>query len=178
MLTCLRYIIQVTQSWARQLFSVRGLIAVLVALLGISILSAPAQAGIDTYVRRYLKVTEPIALDVDGQGHTAQFSPEDLTIGKELFETHCLNCHVGGATLPDPSVSLSLDTLAGATPPRDNVNSLVAFLREPMTYDGSSETFWCREVPESWMPRKQVEKLAAFVLRAAQEAPGWGTEKF
>lgn len=47
-----------------------------------------------------------------------------------------------------------------------------------MTYDGSQESFWCREVPESWMPQEQVENLAAFVLTAAQKAPGWGTENF
>jgi len=47
-----------------------------------------------------------------------------------------------------------------------------------MTYDGSEETFWCRQVPESWMSQEQVEKLAAFVLRAAQKAPGWGIDNF
>lgn len=140
--------------------------------------SSPALAARDNYVRQYLKVTEPISLNLDGQGDTAQFSPEDLSAGKELFEANCLNCHVGGATLPDPTVSLSLDTLAGATPPRDNINGLVAFLRQPMTYDGSDPSFWCREVPESWMPQEQIEKLAAFVLRAAQKAPGWGTNQF
>ncbi|MBD1944578.1 hypothetical protein H6F50_19820 [Coleofasciculus sp. FACHB-712] len=58
------------------------------------------------------------------------------------------------------------------------MNSIVAFLRQPMTYDGSEESFWCRQVPESWMPRQEVETIAAFVLRAAQVAPGWGTNDF
>lgn len=153
-------------------------IVVVVVVLSVLLVSFPAHAALDTYVRRYLQATEPVALDVDGQGKMAQFSGEDLSAGKELFETHCLNCHVGGATLPDPTVSLSLKTLAGATPPRDNINGLVAFLREPMTYDGSEASFWCREVPESWMPKAEIEKLAAFVLRAAQKAPGWGTSQF
>ena len=178
MLTCLIKITQFLHSLRRQLFSPNCLLAALVAFLGIFTVSSPALAAKDNYVRQYLKVTEPISLAVDGQGATAQFSPEDLSAGKELFETNCLNCHVGGATLPDPTVSLSLDTLAGATPPRDNINGLVAFLRQPMTYDGSDLTFWCREVPESWMPQEQIEKLAAFVLRAAQKAPGWGTKQF
>lgn len=155
----------------------RRLVVVLVAL-SVLLVSFPAHAAVDTYVRRYLQATEPVSLDFDGQGQMAQFSGEDLSAGKELFETHCLNCHVGGATLPDPTVSLSLKTLAGATPPRDNINGLVAFLREPMTYDGSEASFWCREVPESWMPKAEIEKLAAFVLRAAQKAPGWGTSQF
>jgi photosystem II cytochrome c550 len=162
----------------RLFFCVRCLLAVVFVFLGVLMISLPAQAAVDNYVRRYLQAAEPIALDFDGKGHTQQFSGEDLSVGKELFETHCLNCHVGGATLPDPTVSLSLKTLAGATPPRDNINGIVNFLREPMTYDGSDLTFWCRQVPETWMPKEQIEKLAAFVLRAAQKAPGWGTDSF
>lgn len=178
MLTCFIKITQFLNSLRRQLSRVNCLLAVLIAVLGVFTVSSPALAAKDNYVRQYLKVTEPISLNVDRQGDTAQFSPEDLSAGKELFEANCLNCHVGGATLPDPTVSLSLDTLAGATPPRDNINGLVAFLRQPMTYDGSELSFWCREVPESWMPQEQIEKLAAFVLRAAQKAPGWGTDQF
>lgn len=164
-------------SLRRSVFSVHCMLAALIALFSVFMVSSPAHAAVDNYIKRYL-AKEPISLAVDRQGQTAQFSPEDLSEGKVLFEQHCLNCHVGGATLPDPTVSLSLNTLAGATPPRDNINGLVAFLREPMTYDGSEPSFWCREVPETWMPQEQIEKLAAFVLRAAQKAPGWGTSNF
>lgn len=135
-------------------------------------------ASIDPYVVRYLHVTEPIALELNEQGETRQFSPQDLSRGKELFENNCLNCHVGGATLPDPLVSLSLKKLKGANPPRNNINNLVAYFRQPMTYDGSEETYWCRTVPESWLSQEQVESLAAFILTAAQKAPGWGPETF
>jgi photosystem II cytochrome c550 len=162
----------------RLFFSIRSLLAVLVVCLGVLTISSPALAAVDNYVRRYLDVVEPVSLALDETGHTKQFSGEDLSVGKELFEANCINCHVGGATLPDPTVSLGLKTLAGATPPRDNINGIVDFLREPMTYDGSDLTFWCRQVPESWMPQEQIEKLAAFVLRAAQKAPGWGTSDF
>ncbi len=178
MLTCFIKITQFLHSLRRQLLSVNCLLAAFIAFFSIFTVSSPALAAKDNYVRQYLKVTEPIALDLNSQGDAAQFSAEDLSAGKKLFEANCLNCHVGGATLPDPTVSLSLDTLAGATPPRDNINGLVAFLRQPMTYDGSEPSFWCREVPESWMPQEQIEKLAAFVLRAAQKAPGWGTNQF
>ncbi|HAX90029.1 MAG TPA: photosystem II cytochrome PsbV2 [Cyanobacteria bacterium UBA11370] len=162
----------------RRFFSIRGLWAVALVCLITFTISSPAYAAIDSYVRRYLKVTEPVALELDKQGNTKEFSAEDLSAGKELFETHCLNCHVGGATLPNPTESLALETLAGATPPRDTVNGLVTFLRQPMTYDGTEESYWCRQVPETWMPQEQIEKLAAFVLRAAQKAPGWGTDSF
>ena len=135
-------------------------------------------AATDSYVTRYLKVSEPVALDLDAQGQTRLFSAEDFSAGKRLFEQNCLNCHVGGATLPDPTISLSLTALKGATPPRDDINSLVAYLRSPMTYDGSEDSFWCRQVPESWMGQGEIENLAAFVLRAAQKAPGWGVDNF
>lgn len=132
----------------------------------------------DRYLVRFLHVTEPIDLQVNEKGETRSYSPESLLRGKELFTTNCITCHVGGATLPDPQVSLSLKKLQGATPPRDNINALVAFLRQPMVYDGSTETFWCRQVPESWMSQDQIESLSAFVLTAAQRAPGWGTDQF
>ena len=139
--------------------------------------SYPAEAAIDPFVARILHVTEPIALDFDSKGDRS-FSPAELSQGKKLFQDGCISCHVGGSTLPDPLVSLSLDKLKGANPPRDNISSLVAFLRQPMTYDGSEESYNCRQVPESWMQKEEVEKLAAFILTAAQKAPGWGTETF
>ena len=155
------------------------LVIVLPVVLLVMLGGSPAlAASIDSYVVRYLHVTEPVALELDGQGETREFSPQDLSSGKQLFETHCLNCHVGGATLPDPLVSLSLKKLKGATPPRDNINNLVAYFRQPMTYDGSEESYWCRQVPESWLSKEQVESLAAFILTAAQKAPGWGAENF
>ncbi|MCS6815314.1 MAG: photosystem II cytochrome PsbV2, partial [Cyanobacteria bacterium] len=71
--------------------------------------SQPAlAAGIDPYVTRYLRVSEPVPIQVDGQGTTRLFSAMELSAGKRLFEDNCKTCHVGGATLPNPSVSLSL----------------------------------------------------------------------
>lgn len=161
----------------RQLFR-RLFIVLPVILVAISLHSSPALAAVDPYIQRYLHITEPIELQLNEQGETRSFSPENLSDGKELFTQSCMNCHVGGATLPDPQVSLSLTKLKGATPPRDNINNLIAYFRQPMLYDGSEETYWCRQVPESWMSQAEVESLAAFVLTAAQKAPGWGTETF
>ncbi|MBW4645458.1 MAG: photosystem II cytochrome PsbV2 [Goleter apudmare HA4340-LM2] len=160
--------------FARYIFLI--LIMVLV-VYDSSTLTAQA-ANIDPYIGRYLHISEPIALNLDGEGNTRLFSPSELSLGKKLFESNCINCHVGGATLPDPSVSLSLKTLQDANPPRDRINSLVAFMRQPMTYDGSQETYWCRQLSPNLLSLEQVESLAAFVLTAAQKAPGWGTENF
>ncbi|BCL39297.1 photosystem II cytochrome PsbV2 [Nostoc sp. MS1] len=135
-------------------------------------------ATIDPYIVRYLHITEPITLDVDEQGNQRLFSPQELSLGKKLFESNCINCHVGGATLPDPQVSLSLEKLQAASPRRDLLDNLVAFMRQPMTYDGTQETYWCRQLSPSSVSQQQVESLAAFVLTAAQKAPGWGTDSF
>lgn len=159
-------------------FRVRLLVLVICIWSFLLTISLPAQAAVDPYITRYLKVSDPIPLELDKQGQTRLFSPEELSTGKQLFEQNCINCHVGGATLPDPSVSLSLADLEGANPRRDSIDGLVSYFRQPMTYDGSEETFWCRQVPESWLSQAQVESLAGFVLRAAQTAPGWGTERF
>lgn len=131
-------------------------------------------AGVDAYVLRYFDAKEPVTLPLDAEGNSREFSAEQFSVGKRFFEENCKNCHVGGATLPDPTVPLTLDALKGAMPPRDNIESLVAFLRQPMTYDGSEESLFCREVPKSWLSTEQAEDLAAFILRAAQKAPGWG----
>lgn len=157
-------------------FFPRFLILVLVFIFSSSL---PAQAAkIDPYISRYLHITEAIALDMDEQGNTRLFSPQELSAGKKLFESNCINCHVGGSTLPDPQVSLSLKRLQGATPPRDRINALVTFMRQPTTYDGSQETYWCRQVPPSLLSQQETESLAAFILTAAQKATGWGAENF
>lgn len=162
----------------RSLFCVRLFIVLAVAIVTFGQSSPALAAAIDPYVVRYLRVTEPIALQLNEQGETRSFSPQDLSVGKELFSSNCMNCHVGGATLPDPQVSLALAKLKEAKPPRDNISNLVAYFRQPMTYDGSEEAFACRQVPETWMSQDEAESLAAFVLTAAQKAPGWGAETF
>lgn len=157
----------------------QSFLALLLAVIGVAFSSLSAQAaGIDAYVAQYLRATEPVPITMNDQGATRLFSPQELTEGKRLFEENCKNCHVGGATLPNPLVSLSFKTLQGAVPPRTNVDNLVAFQRLPMSYDGSEESYWCRQVDENWLSTEQIEKLAAFVLRAAEKAPGWGAETF
>lgn len=154
------------------------MIVLTIWLAGMAFPHPAVAAGVDPYVTRYLRVTEPIALPLNDQGQTRLFSPADLSVGKRLFGQNCQTCHVGGTTLPNPQVSLSLADLRGAMPARDRIDPLVAYFRQPMTYDGREVADWCRSVPESWMSQAEVENLAAFVLKAAQSAPGWGTETF
>jgi photosystem II cytochrome c550 len=135
-----------------------------------------AAAKVDSYVANYLHVHQLVALPFNDRGETVQITPEDLSEGKHLFESNCLNCHVGGATLPNPSVTLSLTSLQGATPPRDTIASLMAFQRQPLTYDGLDESYECRRVSSSWMDDRTLQTLSAFILQAARTAPGWGAD--
>ncbi len=160
-------------------FITRFSFVVIAALVLVISLSTPTQAaGVEPYISRYLRVREPIALELDAQGNTREFSPLELSDGKRYFEDSCINCHVGGSTLPNPKESLALDTLKGASPARDNIDALVSYMRQPMTYDGSEDTFWCREITPNILSDQQLENLAAFILTAAKKAPGWGTDTF
>ena len=157
----------------------RFLLAILfasIALMGSS--QSALASNVDNYVRRYLDVSQPVEIKANEEGDIKLFSGEDISMGKNLFSQNCLNCHVGGTTLPLPPVSLSLENLQGATPPRDNIHNLVDFFRDPMVYDGSDYSYFCRQVTEKWMPEEKVENLAAFILRAAEKAPGWGSDRF
>jgi photosystem II cytochrome c550 len=161
-------------------FSLRHCLSVLFAFL-LWILPLGQSAGADEinrYIRRDLQAAEPVSIALDEAGNSREFSPQSLERGKQLFDESCLSCHIRGSNVPFPTVSLSLDDLAGATPPRDNIAGFVAYMREPMTYDGSDYTSWCRQVPESWMSQEEIEDLAAFVIRAAQKDKIWGVKQF
>jgi photosystem II cytochrome c550 len=139
----------------------------LAIVLWIMWLPLPAIAALDPYVAQYLKVTEttPATLPLDASGARREFTYAELVQGKKQFEQTCLACHVGGATLANPAVSLSLANLQAAT-------------RHPLTYDGQDESFDCREISPNWLSDAELEAIAGFVLRAAQVAPGWGTSQF
>jgi photosystem II cytochrome c550 len=160
-----------------QLGWLRSVLILIVAAFGMALISPPAYA-LDAYITRILQVKEPIALNLDGQGKTRLFSPEELSEGKALFAQHCLNCHAGGATLPNPVAALSLTALKAAIPPHDTIDRLVTYMRHPITYDGSEESYLCRRVPEDWLAQSEVENLAGFLLLAAEKAPGWGRDRF
>ena len=74
---------------------------------------------------------------LDTKGSTVILSPEQVKRGKRLFNNACGTCHVGGLTKTNPNVGLDVEALSLATPPRDNVTSLVAYFKDPMSYDGT-----------------------------------------
>jgi photosystem II cytochrome c550 len=73
---------------------------------------------------------------LDGSGNTTVLSPEQVKRGKRLFNATCGACHTGGITKTNPNVGLDPEALSLATPRRDNIASLVDYLKNPVTYDG------------------------------------------
>ena len=70
------------------------------------------------------------------QGDTVVLTPKQIKIGQSQFKYACAVCHVAGITKTDPNIDLRKETLAFATPPRDNMESLVDYMKSPTTYDG------------------------------------------
>ncbi len=139
-----------------------------------------ALAAPDPYIAQYLKVqpTEIASLKQNDDGNLKDFDYATLLKGKALFGQNCQSCHVGGATLARPELPLSLAALQGATPPRDSIEALVTYLRHPLSYNGDDDNYGCREIAKTWLADPEVEAIAAFVLRAAEKATGWGTQDF
>ena len=73
---------------------------------------------------------------VDSAGKTVVLTPEQVKRGKRLFNATCGYCHVGGITKTNPNVGLDPEALSLATPRRDNMASLIDFMKNPTTYDG------------------------------------------
>jgi photosystem II cytochrome c550 len=64
-------------------------------------------------------------------------TPEQVKRGKRLFNASCGSCHTGGITKTNPNVGLDIDALSLATPKRNSVVSLVDYMKDPTTYDGT-----------------------------------------
>jgi photosystem II cytochrome c550 len=73
---------------------------------------------------------------LDGSGKATVLTAEQVKRGKRLFNATCGACHVGGVTKTNPNVGLDPEALSLATPRRDNIASLVDYLKNPTTYDG------------------------------------------
>lgn len=73
---------------------------------------------------------------LDAKGNSVVLTAEQVKRGKRLFNNACGTCHVGGLTKTNPNVGLDTESLSLATPPRDNITSLVGYFKDPMTYDG------------------------------------------
>ena len=78
-------------------------------------------------------------VQLNAEGDTVVLSLEQVTRGRRQFNYACGTCHVGGITKTNPTVGLDPNSLAGALPPRDNIEALVDYLKSPTTYDGLTD---------------------------------------
>ncbi|NEQ98387.1 MAG: cytochrome c-550 [Cyanothece sp. SIO2G6] len=79
--------------------------------------------------------TRTVKLNEDGE--TVTLTQEQAATGKKKFNDTCAICHLVGGTKTNPNVNLSSQALEFAFPPRDNIEELVLFMKEPMSYDGA-----------------------------------------
>lgn len=75
-------------------------------------------------------------ITLDNNGKTVILTPEQVKRGKRLFNSSCSTCHTGGITKTNPNIGLDAEALSNATPPRDNILSLIDYMKNPTTYDG------------------------------------------
>lgn len=74
---------------------------------------------------------------LSAEGKTITLSLKQVSEGKRLFQYACAQCHAGGVTKTDPNVGLDPEALLLATPPRNTVESLVDYMKDPTSYDGA-----------------------------------------
>lgn len=80
--------------------------------------------------------TRTVQLKQDGQIVT--LTADQVKRGKRLFNNTCAQCHNGGITKTNPNIGLDPDSLSLATPSRNNLISLIAYMKDPTSYDGES----------------------------------------
>ncbi len=81
-------------------------------------------------------ITRTVQLDDFGKKTT--LTKDQAKRGKRLFNSSCAQCHNGGITKTNPNIGLDPDSLSLANPPRDNVLSLIEYMKEPKSYDGNT----------------------------------------
>lgn len=92
-----------------------------------------------------LSVSSAFALELDADvrtvaaneaGNPVTLSIKDVEKGKRIFNDTCSQCHNMGRTKTNPNINLSLESLNGAEPPRDNLAAMVDYINHPTSYDG------------------------------------------
>jgi photosystem II cytochrome c550 len=78
-------------------------------------------------------------IPLNDSGDTTVLSLKEVKEGKRLFNFACAQCHAGGVTKTNQNVGLEPESLALATPKRDNIAGLIDYMKNPTTYDGEVE---------------------------------------
>nr|QCI07776.1 photosystem II cytochrome c550 [Pleonosporium borreri] len=77
-------------------------------------------------------------VQLDDLGKTITLTKDQAKRGKRLFNNNCAQCHNGGITKTNPNIGLDTESLSLANPPRDNVSSLIEYMKDPSSYDGNT----------------------------------------
>jgi len=75
-------------------------------------------------------------VQLDESGKTVVLTLDQVKRGKRLFNNSCAQCHNGGITKTNPNIGLELEALSLAVPARDNLLSLIDYMKDPKSYDG------------------------------------------
>ena len=75
-------------------------------------------------------------LSYDESGRELTLTLAKVKRGKLLFNKTCSTCHVGGISKTNQNVGLDITSLRSALPRRDNIRSLIAYIKEPKSLDG------------------------------------------
>nr|YP_009313424.1 Photosystem II cytochrome c550 [Galaxaura rugosa]SCW21678.1 Photosystem II cytochrome c550 [Galaxaura rugosa] len=78
-----------------------------------------------------------LTVQLNQSGKTTVLTPEQVKRGKRLFNNTCSQCHNGGITKTNPNIGLDPEGLSLATPPRDNIEGLIDYMKNPTSYDGA-----------------------------------------
>lgn len=129
---------------------------------------------------------ETLTVPADASGNTVTFTESEIKAGRKVFNNSCGECHAGGITKTNHNVGLDPETLALASPARDNVEALVDYMKDPTSYDGeysiadvhpsirSSDVF----VQMRNMNDEDLRLMAGFILTAPKVlGPQWGGGK-
>nr|YP_009244336.1 photosystem II cytochrome c550 [Gelidium vagum]AMK96578.1 photosystem II cytochrome c550 [Gelidium vagum] len=92
--------------------------------------------GQSSYAIELDETTRTVPLEESGK--TIILTPEQVKRGKRLFNNSCASCHNGGITKTNPNIGLENESLSLATPARDNIQSLINYMKDPTSYDGAT----------------------------------------
>ncbi|MGB7247361.1 MAG: photosystem II cytochrome c-550 [Phormidesmis sp.] len=120
------YILQKFLAAARSLYTA-SVVLILAFALSFSLADSAIAIEISDAIRT-------VPLNELGEQTTLEL--EQLSAGQRKFNSSCVQCHLDGGSKTNPDVDLGPDTLARATPARNNLESIVDYLHHPTTYDG------------------------------------------
>lgn len=124
-------------------------------------------------------------LPLNAEGETVVVTVKDYKQGKKQFTNVCSQCHLEGITKTDFNVGLDMESLDLATPPRNNIASLIDYMKNPTSYDGEidiSELHPSIKSADIFAEMRNLTEddlyaLASFILIEPKVNAKWGQGK-